>query len=113
MPLLRITSNQIPADANALLAEASLILARETGKPEAYVMVALNAPAAMLFAGSSGPAAFFDTRGIGLSPDTASRLSKRLSDLAMRTLSVPADRVFLNFTDVPANRWGFNGETFG
>lgn len=113
MPHLRITSNQIPDDADALLAEASLILARETGKPEAYVMVTLDAPAAMVFAGSSEPAAFFDARGIGLAPDTASRLSKRLSDLAQARFAVSPGRVFLNFTDVPANRWGFNGETFG
>lgn len=36
MPYARITTNQTPPDANALLAEASGIIARETGKPEAY-----------------------------------------------------------------------------
>jgi phenylpyruvate tautomerase PptA (4-oxalocrotonate tautomerase family) len=26
---------------------------------------------------------------------------------------VPPDRIYLNFTDVPAGNWGWNGDTFG
>ncbi|MGA2180101.1 MAG: phenylpyruvate tautomerase MIF-related protein [Verrucomicrobiota bacterium] len=26
---------------------------------------------------------------------------------------MPPDRIYLNFTDVPAANWGWNGNTFG
>ncbi|HPA20224.1 MAG TPA: phenylpyruvate tautomerase MIF-related protein [Verrucomicrobiae bacterium] len=113
MPFIRITSNQIPDEPNALLAYASKVVARETGKPEAYVMVCLDPPTAMTFAGSTAPVAFFEVRGIGLSTDITPRLSAQLCAVAKSHLAVPPDRVFINFIDVPANRWGFNGETFG
>lgn len=113
MPYVRITTNQTPTDPAALIAEASCLIASETGKPEAYVMVILDAQAAISFAASTNPAAFFDVRGIGLSTKTARGLAARLCDLAKTRLGIAQDRVFLNFTDVPADRWGYNGATFG
>jgi hypothetical protein len=29
------------------------------------------------------------------------------------SLGIPPDRVYLNFTDVGAGHWGWNGSTFG
>ncbi len=113
MPYVRITTNQAPADPAALIAEASRLVASETGKPEAYVMVTLDPQVALSFAASTNPAAFFDVRGIGLSTKTARGLATSLCDLAKTRLGAPPDRVFLNFTDVPADRWGFNSATFG
>jgi len=83
-----------------------------TGKPEAYVMVVCEVQS-MMMAGTIGNAAYADIRGIGLVGEPITKLAKEMSVLLERWLGVPADRIYLNFTDVPANRWGWNHETFG
>jgi phenylpyruvate tautomerase PptA (4-oxalocrotonate tautomerase family) len=66
-----------------------------------------------MFAGKTGPGAFVDVRGIGgLNPETNVRLSKEICRILNQQMAIPADRVYLNFTDVPATHWGWNGKTF-
>jgi len=115
MPLLKIqTSPPVPEAKRAdLLSAASRLLAETTGKPEKYVMVTL-APAEILMAGQAGPAAFLDVRGIGgLTPDVNRRVSDAFCRLLKDQLGIPAGRVYVTFTDVPATNWGWNGATFG
>lgn len=114
MPLLHIETNQsIPQQAlHDLLAKASAIVARQLGKPEAYVMVSLSQNPAMLFAGSDDPLAFLQLKSIGL-PDTATAaLSAVLCEYAEQALEVPRDRVYIEFVDAPRKMWGYNGTTF-
>ncbi len=55
-----------------------------------------------------------DVRSIGgLSGDVNRQLSQKIGSLLKDSLGVPPDRVYLNFTDVPAGNWGWNGDTFG
>ncbi len=115
MPLLKLEttvalSNEMK---NAVLASLSKIVAGTIGKPEQYVMVVIN-PAAMLMSGKPGDAAFVDIRSIGgLGDDVNRRLSQKIGSLLSESLGVPPDRIYLNFTDVPAANWGWNGDTFG
>ena len=96
----------------ALLTSISKLVAETIGKPEQYVMVTI-APAAVLMSGKSGHAAFVDIRSIGgLSNDVNRKLSQQVCKLLADALGVSADRVYLNFTDVDAGRWGWNGKTF-
>ena len=96
----------------ALLTSISKLVAETIGKPEQYVMVTI-APAAVLMSGKSGHAAFVDIRSIGgLSNDVNRKLSQQVCKLLADALGVSADRVYLNFTDVDAGRWGWNGNTF-
>ena len=96
----------------ALLTSISKLVAETIGKPEQYVMVTI-APAAVLMSGKSGHAAFVDIRSIGgLSNDVNRKLSQQVCKLLTDALGVSADRVYLNFTDVDAGRWGWNGKTF-
>jgi len=70
--------------------------------------------AAMLMSGAAGPAAFVDLRSIGgLSGEVNRRLAEKITQVLNEALGVPADRVFLNFTDVKSANWGWNGGTFG
>jgi phenylpyruvate tautomerase len=95
-----------------LLATLSKTVAETIGKPEQYVMVTLS-QAAMLMSGNQGKAAFVDVRSIGgLSGDVNRRLSQKLCKLLNDALGVPENRVYLNFTDVEASNWGWNGSTF-
>jgi len=115
MPLLKLETTVALADdkTKALLASLSKIVAGTIGKPEQYVMVVIS-PAAILMSGKPGDAAFVDVRGIGgLSDDVKRQLSQKIGSLLKESLGVPPDRIYLNFTDVPAGNWGWNGDTFG
>jgi len=115
MPLARLhLPKLVPADRqNALLSAVSKAIVAATGKPESYVMVTLE-PTAVLMADKPGEGAFVDVRGIGgLTPAVNRRLSRAICDLLKKELQIPSDRVYLNFTDVAAENWGWNGETFG
>lgn len=115
MPLLKLeTTVVLPEDKRqALLAALSKTLAGATGKPEQYVMVTLG-QADIVMAGKPGDAAFVDIRGIGgLTGEVNRKLSRQLGDLLHEALGLPAERVYLNFTEVEAGNWGWNGSTFG
>lgn len=116
MPLIHlITTEPIPeATRQGLVQSLSRIAADVIGKPETYVMAIVQDGAAMLHAGKVGPAAFLDVRAIGgLSPRVCEGLAERVGALLLEKLQVPGDRVYLNFTEVPAAKWGHNGGTFG
>jgi phenylpyruvate tautomerase len=70
--------------------------------------------AVILMSDKAGDAAFVDIRSIGgLSDDVNRKLSQQVCQLLHDSLGVPSDRVYLNFTDVGAGNWGWNGSTFG
>lgn len=115
MPLLVlhtsvVLSNQQRHD---LLAPLSTLVAETIGKPERYVMIAIS-EATMLMSGEEGPAAVIDLRSIGELGGAVNRtLSERLCTLLQERLGIPPDRVYLGFTSVAADHWGWNGTTFG
>ena len=114
MPLLRLETTVALADdrRKSLLASLSKILADTTGKPEQYVMVTVS-QSAMLMSGSPGDAAFVDVRGIGgLDGDVNRKLSQKICNALNEALGVPPNRIYLNFTDMDAANWGWNGNTF-
>ncbi|MGA3283905.1 MAG: phenylpyruvate tautomerase MIF-related protein [Verrucomicrobiota bacterium] len=115
MPLLKLETTVVLSDENKKTLPASLskIVAGTIGKPEQYVMVVVS-PAAMLMSGKPGDAAFVDIRSIGgLNDDVNRQLAQKIGSLLSESLGVPPDRIYLNFTDVPAGNWGWNGDTFG
>jgi phenylpyruvate tautomerase PptA (4-oxalocrotonate tautomerase family) len=115
MPLLKLETTVALADDKkpALLASLSKIVAGTIGKPEQYVMVVVS-PAAILMSGKPGPAAFMDIRSIGgLGGSVNQQLAQKIGGLLKESLGVPPDRIYLNFTDVSATNWGWNGDTFG
>ena len=115
MPLLKLdTTVALSEDQqSALLSALSKIVATAIGKPEQYVMVVIS-PAAMLMSGQPGDAAFVDIRSIGgLTGNVNRQLAEKMGSLLTNSLGIPADRIYLNFTDVAASNWGWNGETFG
>jgi len=115
MPLLKLeTTVSIAQDKKpALLAALSKLVAGAIGKPEQYVMVVVS-PAAILMSGQKGDAAFVDIRSIGgLDSNVNGQLAQKVGALLKETLGISPDRVYLNFTDVSAGNWGWNGDTFG
>jgi hypothetical protein len=113
MPLLRLeTTVPLPQDAVKPLLAALQGRGGATGKPEEYVMVTVG-QSGMLMSGKGGDAAFVDVRGIGgLNSETNRRLSQQICKLLKDSMGITGDRVYLNFTDVEAENWGWNGSTF-
>jgi phenylpyruvate tautomerase PptA (4-oxalocrotonate tautomerase family) len=70
--------------------------------------------AAIQMSGSPGDAAFVDVRSIGgLTVEVNHKLSQKICQLLHDSLGIPPDWIYLNFTDVQASHWGWNGNTFG
>lgn len=115
MPLLALHTS-VPLSEQQrqdLLPPLSQILVEGIGKPERYVMVTVAA-AAIRMAGTEGPAAYADIRSIGgLGGATNRKLSERICAFLQERLGIPSDRVYLNFINVSAENWGWNGGTFG
>lgn len=115
MPYLTLSTNvNISAEQTAqLLPELSQLLVKETGKPERYVMVALAADKAMMFGGTTAPLAYVECKSIGLSTGQAKALSASIANLLNTQLAISSDRVYIEFSNCPAEFWGWNGATFG
>ena len=114
MPLLKIQSNH-PIESTAgeqLLAAASRLVAEQLGKPERYVMVALEPPVPMLFGGSADPLAYLELKSIGLPEAKTGDLSRALCQLIQDQLNIPPERIYIEFADAPRAMWGWNSGTF-
>lgn len=111
MPYLNIVTNQTVNDQSALLKKASSTVAKAAGKPESYVMVAIEAKANMLMSGSDEPAAFLDYRSLGLPQDRAA-FSDVLCTLITDQLDIKGDRIYISMTDAERHNWGWNHSTF-
>jgi len=114
MPYLKIqTNHELPAEQSSeLIKQASAIVADKLGKPERYVMVAMEPPVPMVFAGTNDPAVFMELKSIGLSESQTPALSEALCELANNSFGVNSDRVYIEFADAPRKMWGWNGTTF-
>ena len=116
MPLIQVfTSAESPSPerASALLGELSKTLARELGKPERYMMTRLAPRSTMTFAGTSAPACYAELSNIGdLSEADTARLSDVLCRLLSEGLGVARDRIYLQFRNIEAYLWGYDGGTF-
>ena len=115
MPLLKLETTVVLSEdeRKALLASLSKAVAGTIGKPEQYVMVSIS-QTAMVMSGEAGGAAFVDIRSIGgVTGDVNRKLSQQVCKLLNESLGIAPDRVYLNFTDVEASNWGWNGSTFG
>ena len=110
---VQVSSDTNEEAANALLPSLSIITAEVLGKSENYVMAAVSR-SGMRMSGSDGKAVFIDLRSIGgLSEEANRALSERFCAETEARLGIPKERVYLNFTDVERDAWGWAGRTFG
>lgn len=114
MPILKIQTNQPVDDVTraVLLAEASLTVTAALGKPERYVMVAIEPTAAMIFAGNMAPLAYLELKSISLPVSRTASLSQALCHLMNKTLGIPSERIYIEFAEADGKMWGWNGGTF-
>ena len=114
MPLFKIeTNHQINTDEfQSIQKKSSEFIAEMLGKPEKFVMVAIEAGKQMMFGGNSKPTAFVQLKSIGLPIDRCSEFSDRICKLLNDEFGIQPDRVFIDFTDLQRNMFGWNGKTF-
>jgi phenylpyruvate tautomerase PptA (4-oxalocrotonate tautomerase family) len=114
MPYLRIQTNveREPGDSQPALLRVSSLLAEMLGKPEKYVMAALEAGQPMVFGGSEAPAAYLELKSIGLPQARTEELSRALCEFVSEEFGVRKERIYIEFTDAQGAMWGWNGGTF-
>ena len=112
MPFLKLSTNVTidQSQSEQLLSELSQLLAKDTGKPERYVMVELAGGKAMLFGGNNQPLAYLECKSIGLSTTQAEALSASISRLLTATLPLTAERIYIEFSNCPAEFWGWTAQ---
>jgi phenylpyruvate tautomerase len=114
MPYIKLNTNATMTSdqSSQLLGRLSQVMAKETGKPERYVMVEINENKAMLFAGSKEPLAYLECKNIGLSAVQAKSISAVISNILKDSLQVNGDRIYIEFSNCSGEFWGWNGSTF-
>lgn len=115
MPYLSFNSNvRLSNEQRLELAQHfSSALSQHTGKPERYVMVNIHQANTMLFGGNDQALAYLECKSIGLTNQQAKALSAALSDLVLQHCAIAPDRIYIEFSNCPAELWGWNGDTFG
>ena len=114
MPFLRIQTNTelSPSRAKALAAKASALVAHQLGKPERYVMTAVEHNPAMQFAGTDAPLAYLELKSIGLEETATAEASRVLCQLVATETGVDPERIYIEFSAAPRKMWGWNSGTF-
>jgi len=114
MPYLKIETNKKLDEtaAQTLLKKASAFTAELLGKPEKWIMVSICPGVAMMFDGSTDPAAYVELKSISLSQDACAALSKSLCDFLNKELGVSPERVYIEFWSINGKMFGWNGSTF-
>ncbi len=117
MPLIKIQTsiaNPQSDQVTDLLKQLSASLAKHTGKPESYVMTAFESGVPMTFGGTVDPTCYIEIKSVGSMSSTQTKaMSQDFCQQINQFLSVPADRIYIEFADAKGAMWGWNGTTFG
>ena len=89
-----------------------MLVSKNLGKPEKYVMVRIDPTQPMLFAGSTMPCAYLELKSIGLPESKTETLSKVLCQLMLDELRISPERVYIEFADAKDSMWGWDSGTF-
>lgn len=114
MPYMSVQTNMHlePADRVELISKISIELSHQLQKPEQYVMVNLVAGTDLIFAGTDAPAAYVELKSIRLPESEIEHLSEQVCQMLENELGVPANRIYIEFIDIPRTFWGWNSSTF-
>lgn len=116
MPLIKVECSEACQSAKKaeVVKNLSKILSSVTGKPEKYSMAVLRDDVVISFAGEIAKAAFVEVRGIGgLGPAVNKKLSAEICKYLNSALGIESANIYINFTDIAASNWGWDGATFG
>ncbi len=110
MPYINVSTSAIIEDKRKFLEEISSLISSLTNKSKRFVMTKLEDNCQMYFYDET-PSCFLEIKSIGsLNP---SEMAKPLSNFLHEKMSIPIDKIYISFEDVPASLWAWNGRTFG
>jgi phenylpyruvate tautomerase len=114
MPYLKLQTNRpvSPEEQQALLPQLSRAAAEVLGKPESYVMIALESEKPMYFAGNDQPCAYVELKSLGLPEGKTAEFSAGLCSLIEETLGIGSQRIYIEFANPERHMWGWKGGTF-
>lgn len=88
------------------------IVAKGLGKPESVTQTLVCDDTLMSFGGKFCDNAFIVVMSIGgLTPDVCKNLSRDICAVFVK-LGIPADKVYINFSEQRGSNWGWNSGTF-
>ena len=111
MPFIKVQTNQKLENKEEILKKLSAEMAEMLGKPESYIMTALE-NLKMTFGGSTEKTAFIQVKSIGLKKSMTEELSQFLCEFLEKELKIKQDRIYIEFKDAPGAMWGWDGGTF-
>mgnify|MGYP000863707098 CR=1 FL=1 len=111
MPLFKILSNTDIPDRKTFINRASREIAQILGKSEKYVMVIFIPNLDLVFSGTPEPALYIELKSIGLPKEKAGDITRKMMEFLSSETSIPPSRMFIEFTDVQRDLWGWNGDT--
>lgn len=93
--------------------DAVEILSQELGKSKEFIVTLIHDSVAIEFGQSGTPCAYVEVKSVGtLSPEQTTAMSDRMCNAMQRILSIPPDRIYIEFQESPRHLWGWNGKTF-
>lgn len=114
MPLLKIQTNVNldGTEKHRVISSLSAVTAEALGKPERYVMVILETDMPMQFAADRSGTIYAELKSIGLPENRTKELSATLCASLAEAMTVPAERIYIEFSNAERHMWGWNGTTF-
>ncbi|PIG93045.1 phenylpyruvate tautomerase MIF-related protein [Gloeocapsopsis sp. IPPAS B-1203] len=117
MPLIKVQTSidkLEQSQVQALLQNLSSTLAKHLGKPESYVMTALESGIPMTFAGTLEPVCYIEIKSVGaMKPEQTQKMSQEFCQYINQMLGVNKNRIYIEFADAKGYMWGWNSSTFG
>jgi phenylpyruvate tautomerase PptA (4-oxalocrotonate tautomerase family) len=112
MPFIKVQTNQQVERKEEILKKLSAQMAEQLGKPESYIMTALETELKMTFGGSTEKTAFIEVKSIGLKQSMTEELSQFICEFIEQELEIDQERIYIEFADAPGSMWGWDGGTF-
>ena len=111
MPLLTISTSASIHNKKELLEKSAQLVSSLTNKPKKFVMVKIEKSPDIYFCEDHSPSCYIEFKSIGsLEP---SNFAKSISKFISLEMGIPIEKIYINFEDVKASLWGWNGKTFG
>ncbi len=114
MPYINCITNIKVSDSDILKSELAKALDSIADKGEKFLMVSIQSEEKLYFQGNDNPAAFIEIQYIGsFSSEVKIELTEAFGKILENKENITSDRVYIKFTGVKAENWGWNGSLFG
>lgn len=113
MPYFKVTTNNsYSGNKESFLKATTTFVSELLNKPEKYVMVELSDKSHILFGSNNQPLAYVELKSIGLPTEKTKAFSADICAFITEHFNVDKSRIYIEFSDVERNKWGWNGSTF-